>query len=859
MDYKETIAWKNSIGNTDYDYGKLRGNLEESYVRARYNAEYLLSKIRKDFPNLTVHDISHVDGLWQVASVIIGKDYTLNPLEGFVLGCAFIMHDAVLSYDAVGGVDRLRSTITWKDYYVDFKKKESLSQEEQLYETDFVTIRKLHADYVKDLYRQLFYRDDGSCFYIIEDRSLRKHFGEIICKIAASHHWNYDDVERLGRQLPAPSGFPQEWRINPLKLACILRCADAGHIDNGRAPDYLLELLKLNQVSRNHWIAQNSLSQIDIDRTDSSKAVIKSNVSFMEKDFAAWNVAYDAVRVLDYEIKESNSLLKKCDEEIFQVQSVGGADSREHLSHYIETDGWKPYDAEIHIGNVEGLIRSLGGERLYGTYNKIEIVLRELVQNARDSIVARRKLDTDFEGSIDISVREFDGNTWFSIKDDGVGMSISTIKRYLLNFGSSFWASDLAKKEFEGLNASGFSPIGQFGIGFYSIFMISSKVTVETRRYDASLDDCILLKFPTGLCLRPIISKTRGKTTVSTEVNFAIDNSIVEWKKNYLMKTSKTVERDFYVPYSAVLSNLTCGIDVDVYYTELDSPRKLIHRNFERMEEGTPELAQWMKEITYVDYRDDITFSKYIDDNYARARKIMVNNKCYGIAALNTLWTNTTTFFDVHTIGGLSTFGYSSNCDFVGCIFEEPATARRDIIENSIDMREWAREQFEILCSKGLDLSHKMYLPYVMGKYDVDVTDVMVMLLYDYKEQLFPMHLKDLVKKLYEEKKKLVLPLSLILKNERLENYLDYEQSVKLLNADEYMVYVFYNSGFLSVKEEDKEFPININYCLTKAGRDLGLTMEKELTEKKAVSRINAEKSSAYVISYRAAMNKYEN
>lgn len=60
-------------------------------------------KIRKDFPPLTVHDISHVDSLWQVVSVITGDDYEINPLEGFVLSCAFLMHDAVLSYEAVGG------------------------------------------------------------------------------------------------------------------------------------------------------------------------------------------------------------------------------------------------------------------------------------------------------------------------------------------------------------------------------------------------------------------------------------------------------------------------------------------------------------------------------------------------------------------------------------------------------------------------------------------------------------------------------------------------------------------------------------------------------------------------------------
>ena len=90
INYKETSLWKNSLDN-EYKYGNkvLREKLIETFSRARENSAIILDKIRNDFPNLTVHDISHVDGLWQVASVIIGKDYEINPLEGFVLGCAF--------------------------------------------------------------------------------------------------------------------------------------------------------------------------------------------------------------------------------------------------------------------------------------------------------------------------------------------------------------------------------------------------------------------------------------------------------------------------------------------------------------------------------------------------------------------------------------------------------------------------------------------------------------------------------------------------------------------------------------------------------------------------------------------------
>lgn len=99
-----------------------------------------------------------------MGSVITGDDYDINPLEGFVLGCAFLMHDAVLSYEAAGGRERLRDTIEWKDYYADYKEKEYSTEEIRLYETDFSTIRLLHAKYAEQLYKQLFEKEDGSRF-----------------------------------------------------------------------------------------------------------------------------------------------------------------------------------------------------------------------------------------------------------------------------------------------------------------------------------------------------------------------------------------------------------------------------------------------------------------------------------------------------------------------------------------------------------------------------------------------------------------------------------------------------------------------------------------------------------------------
>ena len=116
MEFINTSLWLKSLGiQGDTRVDRLR----ESYMSFRKNMKGLLDEVHKDFPNLTDHSIEHVDNLWRIASLITGDNYLINPLEGFILGCSFLVHDSVLSYNAFGGKDALRRTIEWTDKYQD--------------------------------------------------------------------------------------------------------------------------------------------------------------------------------------------------------------------------------------------------------------------------------------------------------------------------------------------------------------------------------------------------------------------------------------------------------------------------------------------------------------------------------------------------------------------------------------------------------------------------------------------------------------------------------------------------------------------------------------------------------------------
>lgn len=833
MTFKHTTLWKTAFEKKNDGYDVTREELKNCFLAARNNAKELLDKIRTDFPSLTIHDITHVDGLWQVASVIAGENYDLNPLEGFILGCAFLMHDAALSYDAVGGVERLRSTIEWKDIYADYINDNTLTQEEKFYESDFRTIRLLHAKIAENLYKQLFERNDGSKFYIIENESLRNHCGKTISQIAASHHWNIEKVKaEFSIQAPAPSSYPYCWRINSRKLACILRCADAGHIDEGRAPDYLLKLLDINGISRNHWIAQNRLAQIDYDFNDSSKLIIASNIDFEESDFAAWNVAFDAVQVLDHEIKLSNTLLAESNKSLeFKAKGVTGAESREKLRTYIKTDGWMPCDANIHISNIEALIKNLGGEKLYGTHNQIEIVIRELIQNARDAIVARRERDSNFEGRINISIKEIENKQWLTVEDNGVGMSLQTIKDYFLNFGSSFWGSDLAKLEYPGLRASKFQPTGTFGIGFYSVFMISSEVIVNTRKFDSSLNSNIQIRFPNGLCLRPIISNIQGENmNKSTIISCCLNAPKFQWSETMTINPAVMSISTFTVPYSSILARLTAGLDVDVYFSEPEKEYILVHRNIKSKELN---INQWIKDMSYAPYHEGDKYITYIDNNIKRLRSVIYNNQIIGFAALNTLYQSHPSFLGAVTIGGLNAKNINNGTeDFMGYISTTAVTAKRDgeqLVLTEI-MQEWAKEQYELLVKQGLSNIDRQKLPYIVCKYGINMTDELYIRFCDKNLQINYMNLMDLLTHLKTSKYRLIFPL-LDFDENRISTYIDYERTLKLINSNEYLFIPEMNGNFLNLIEDDNNY--NIFKCIKQKAKDLGFILKTTTDENK--------------------------
>ncbi len=122
----------------------------------------------------------------------------------------------------------------------------------------------------------------------------------------------------------------------------------------------------------------------------------------------------------------------------------------------------------------------------HSLYSNKEIFLRELVSNASDACDKLRfeALDNNalFEDAPNLEVRVWydEAAKTITIRDNGIGMSADEAVSHLGTIAKSGTREFMAK--LEGDQKKDANLIGQFGVGFYSGFIVADRMTVETRR-----------------------------------------------------------------------------------------------------------------------------------------------------------------------------------------------------------------------------------------------------------------------------------------------------------------------------------------------------------------------------------------
>ncbi|MDP6502143.1 MAG: molecular chaperone HtpG [Planctomycetota bacterium] len=185
-------------------------------------------------------------------------------------------------------------------------------------------------------------------------------------------------------------------------------------------------------------------------------------------------------------------------------------------------------------------------------YTHPEVFLRELISNASDALnKVRFHLLTDKnilnpDAPLRISIRVDSKEQTFEIEDSGCGMTHDDLIERVGTVASS------GTLEFvKTMQESGKKPeelIGQFGVGFYSVFMVADEVTIETRHMDPDSKGYRWKSDGQGkFSIEEIALKNRG-TTISFKLKddhkeFAYDHTL----KSIVEKYSNFVDFDIYV------------------------------------------------------------------------------------------------------------------------------------------------------------------------------------------------------------------------------------------------------------------------------------------------------------------------
>ncbi len=172
-------------------------------------------------------------------------------------------------------------------------------------------------------------------------------------------------------------------------------------------------------------------------------------------------------------------------------------------------------------------------------YTNKEIFLRELISNAADALNKIRFLaltdakilgeDTEFK----IRIRFHEKEKTLEIEDNGVGMDKKELQENIgtiAKSGTLQFLKNLKKEQ-------NLEQIGKFGVGFYSVFMVTDRVVVESKHYKSKDAHRWVSEGKSNYTIEPIEKKTRGTKIIFTlkkeEEDFANDFRLTNLIQKY--------------------------------------------------------------------------------------------------------------------------------------------------------------------------------------------------------------------------------------------------------------------------------------------------------------------------------------
>lgn len=247
-------------------------------------------------------------------------------------------------------------------------------------------------------------------------------------------------------------------------------------------------------------------------------------------------------------------------------------------------------------------------------YTNKEIFLRELISNASDAIdklyfksLTDKSIKID-KNNLEIRIDINKDNRTLTVSDTGCGMNEEELEK---NLGTIAESGSLRFKE-ENQNQDDVNIIGQFGVGFYSAFMVSKKVVVESHPYNEESSYIWESEGVEGYTLSKGNKKEIGTTITLYLKDDTDDIKYSDYLEEYTIRNIIKKYSDYIsYPIKMLVTNTRKKEDSDEYeeYKELETLNSMI-----------PLWKKDKKKITSEDYNNFYT-DKFYD--YEKPLKVM--------------------------------------------------------------------------------------------------------------------------------------------------------------------------------------------------------------------------------------------
>lgn len=534
----------------------------------------LNNRIPNIFGNYTLHNIDHSIRIMEYMANIIHDINALSDLEITLLVYSALLHDIGM---AVSSEDL--ALIQNDDFpYFDIKfssMKKVMNNNENLAVTEY--IRRFHsslsAKYIRENLNEYFQIPGQITAYFTDDLAL-------ICE---SHTKGFDWITSNLTQ----NNKKGPYHYNSQFIACILRLGDILDIDSSRTPYTLYKSIDPKGISelewKQHFVITNT-KKIEYDRVKNQKQIVfhgespNANIHRKILSYIDW---------VDDELTGSMDLVNK-----MPIQYNLLFDSSPQI--HIKPIGFTFSEYKMSL-DYHAISQLLMGEKIYGSKS---LGLREIIQNSLDACRVRQEIeklnyqfgDDIYEPKIKIILDSIQNVV--TIRDYGMGMSMDIIKKHFLNIGVSYYNST----DFQ-LRDLSYKPIGNYGIGFLSCFMLSDNVKVVTRDY-------------------------KGKSKFTVELEKYNEYTSLTQIDDFSFEGTEVILN--YVDFMSVFSNEVLQVKnfLDTYFLTDGIKLQLIIKDEERTYDITNSL-----DISNPNNLIKINLSDYLND--IEGYVIMKNNKDY--------------------------------------------------------------------------------------------------------------------------------------------------------------------------------------------------------------------------------------